>query len=467
MNTLKIFFWLAIFFCCTQASYPQEQPQFSKQEVLEDLTFLKSSLEQAHYNLYAYTPKKAFLKNTEQVKNEIAGDSLSLLQIQSLFQKIISKANTGHAEIDFPIQPYIGYAQKGGTLFPIEIAIEDEKAFVRKNFSGNENVKKGMQLLRINGQDINSILQKIYPQLSAERTYFKNAKLEFWSFPRLFWQVFGEKQTFMIEVKNSSKTSSFKVGSITVGQYENSRKGEIIDPNRYFKYINDVAYLHPGSFGAIENSDEKAYQTFIDSVFTDLKAKKTQTLIIDLRNHPGGDNSFSDYLIAYFAPKPFKWHSKFLLKSSTILKEQIKKYNDTTDTYFRTILSKKDGEVFEYSYEPVSPVKKEKRFTGKVAVLVNRQTYSMAAVIAAQLQDDGFATIVGEETGDVSTLYASQFSYVLPNTAITVKVPKGYMIRPNGNEEVQGVVPNIIIKDHLLDEQDEILDGFLKMLKTY
>lgn len=441
------------------------QEQFSREAVLEDLAFLKSSLEQTHYNLYAFTPKKAFLENTEQVKNEITEDSVSLLKVQSLFQKVISKANTGHAEIDFPIQPYIGYAQKGGTLFPLEIALEDGKAFIRKNFSGNEKLKIGMQLLQVNGEDVNSILQKLYPQLSAERTYFKNAKLEFWSFPRLFWQVFGEKETFTIQVKNNDTRSNFELKSITVGEYETVRRGEILDPNRYFKYMNDIAYLHPGSFGAIENSDEKGYRTFIDSVFTDLKSKKARTLLIDLRNHPGGDNSFSDYLISYFAPKPFKWHSKFLLKSSAILKEQTRKKNDTTDAYFRTILSKKDGEVFEYSYEPVSPVKKEKRFTGKVAVLVNRQTHSMAAVIAAQLQDDGFATIVGEETGDVPTLYASQFSYTLPNTGITVKVPKGYMIRPNGKEDVQGVVPNIVIKDHLLDEDDEILNGFLKMLK--
>lgn len=59
-------------------------------------------------------------------------------------------------------------------------------------------------------------------------------------------------------------------------------------------------------------------------------------------------------------------------------------------------------------------------------------------------------------------LYASQFQYALPNTGIVVKVPKGYMIRSNATEYKGGVIPDIFIKDHLIDDNDEILDGLLK-----
>jgi len=35
----------------------------------------------------------------------------------------------------------------------------------------------------------------------------------------------------------------------------------------------------------------------------------------------------------------------------------------------------------------------------------------------------------------------------------------------NGSKKREGVIPDIYIKDHLLDEDDEILDGLLKQIK--
>ena len=77
-----------------------------------------------------------------------------------------------------------------------------------------------------------------------------------------------------------------------------------------------------------------------------------------------------------------------------------------------------------------------------------------------------FGTIVGEETGEYPSLYASIFQYALPETGILVNVSKGYLVRVNGNTEERGVVPDVLIKDHLLDEKDEILEGLLKEINN-
>ena len=97
-------------------------------------------------------------------------------------------------------------------------------------------------------------------------------------------------------------------------------------------------------------------------------------------------------------------------------------------------------------------------------MLSNRQSHSQSAVTAAQIQDYGFGIIVGEETGDYPSLYASQFQYTLPTTGIPVKVSKGRIVRVNGSAEEEGVIPDIFIKDYLLDEKDEILEGLLKRI---
>ncbi|SKA23363.1 hypothetical protein SAMN04488128_1021808 [Chitinophaga eiseniae] len=88
----------------------------------------------------------------------------------------------------------------------------------------------------------------------------------------------------------------------------------------------------------------------------------------------------------------------------------------------------------------------------------------MAAVGAALIQDYGFGKIVREETGDMPTLYASQFSFQLPRTKMVVKVPKRYIVRPNKSEKPEGVRPDIILQDHLLDDTDEVLPVLLRTL---
>ena len=96
--------------------------------------------------------------------------------------------------------------------------------------------------------------------------------------------------------------------------------------------------------------------------------------------------------------------------------------------------------------------------------MVNRQSYSQSTVTAAQIQDYGFGKIVGEETAEFPNLFASIFNYKLPKTGIAVDVSKGKIKRINGVDDGQGVIPDIHINDHLLDEEDEILKELLKKL---
>jgi C-terminal processing protease CtpA/Prc len=148
-----------------------------------------------------------------------------------------------------------------------------------------------------------------------------------------------------------------------------------------------------------------------------------------------------------------------------LLKEETRQQRDTTKTFWQQVLNHENGEVYAYPFDPYQPQTEEKRFGGTVYVLVNRQSHSQSAVTAAQIQDYGFGTVVGEETGDYPSLYASVFRYPLPNTGVSVQVSKGYITRVNGSTKEEGVIPDIFIKDHLLDETDEILNGLLAMLK--
>ena len=437
------------------------QETFSKNQVLEDLSFLKTTLEEAHFNLYAYTPKKVFDNNYDSIRCQIKKASFNLLEVTTLFQKVISKANNGHTEIGFPGKSYGTYAYLGGTIFPLEIAFDADKALVRKNWSNNDSIKIESEIVAINGKTMGQILAKIYPLLSAERPYFKKAKIELYSFPRLYWQVFGKVDEFRVDLVSDGQLKHLKIKAVDVIDGYEMKRTEVIQPIMKIEFMDTSAYLNPGGFGG----NEEAFRKFIDSSFLLIKDRKSKNLIVDLRNNPGGNDALSDHLVSYFADKPFLWTSHFSLKTSQVLKEHTRKNNDTTKTYFKEILSHKNGEIYDYSFEKHQPQPKEKSFSGKVYVLVNRQSHSQSAVTAAQIQDYGFGTIVGEETGEFPTLYAAIFQFQLPNTGIVANISKGHIIRVNGSTKEEGVIPDVLIKDHLLDEKDEILEGLLKKLK--
>ena len=96
---------------------------------------------------------------------------------------------------------------------------------------------------------------------------------------------------------------------------------------------------------------------------------------------------------------------------------------------------------------------------------MNRQSHSQATVAAAQIQDYKWGTIVGEETGEYATLYASQFQVELPRTGVIVSISKAQLTRVSEDAKPQGVIPDIIVKDHLQDEQDEIMEALMIRLK--
>lgn len=462
MNALKKLLFVLTVLGFQLAFSQGNRSSFCRDEVLKDFEYLYQSLEETHYDLYAYTSKEEMQKHYDLLKKGIHQDSLSIQEITTLFQTFTAKVNNGHTEVIFPVAQYLEYAEGGGTLFPLELVIEDGKALVRNNLTPLSELQKGTEILSIDGMPIMEVFQQLSAYISAERPYFKYTKAEIISFPRLYWQEFGTKVKYEIVAKVNGEEIHKQIKAVPAIEGFEMKRWDILINAPKFKHYKKVAYLNPGDFGG----DLNQFKSFIDSAFTQIRTKKSPTLIIDLRYNSGGDDIFSDYMVSYIADKPFQWNSSFELKSSAILKKHVRENSDLTTEYAKSILGHKDGERFLFQFESYLPQPKNKRFTGNVYVLINRQSHSQSAVTAAQIQDYGFGKMVGEETGDSPSLYASQLTYTLPITGIPVKTAKGKITRVNGSEAVQGVQPDIFIRDHLRDDKDEILDGLLTRLEA-
>ena len=222
--------------------------------------------------------------------------------------------------------------------------------------------------------------------------------------------MFGSQDTFELDLLDNGKRKILQLSAIKGIEGYEAMRAEVLQSDREFKYINpQTAYLRPGGFGG----DESEYRKFIDSSFTDLNNKAPKNLLIDLRNNPGGNDSFSDYMVSYIASRPFRWNSSFRFKTSALLKEDTRKKRDTTEGFWQDVLRYKDGQTYGREFPLYQPQAIEKRFEGNVIVLINRQSHSQAAVTAAQIQDYNFGVLVGEETSDFPSLYASVFLSLL------------------------------------------------------
>lgn len=467
-------------FITVQNTFGQESKKFSADQVKQDLKYLYSTLEESHYNLYVNTPKENFDKEYQKIYNSVK-DSLNALQICRLFQPFVALSKIDHCSCDLNFvfdDVYGSYIQSGGTLFPINITVINNKMIITNDYSNNKDIKNGDELVSINGKSAKNILNDIYSFLSGENDYFINTLIDLFTFPRLNWLMNAPCDSFSIQIKNQkNELINLNATAINAEKFEEfqSSKEQIFNSGRNFRFIDDIAYIQPGMFlnangdGNLMNvktHDKGEFLTFIDSAFFEIHKIKSKNLIIDLRDNSGGDNTFSDEMIAFIADKSFKWCGKFSVKTSEKTKEFWEQINDTSLNYLKEkILNTPNGETFNISIPEHNYRKDSLKFSGKVYILINRFSYSQANVTAAQIQDYKFGILIGEKTAGMPTSYLSSHMFELPNTKMAVQYPKAFVVRPNGNTEFEGVIPDIIVKDNIFTDKDEILDYTLDLIK--
>jgi len=189
-----------------------------------------------------------------------------------------------------------------------------------------------------------------------------------------------------------------------------------------------------------------------------------------VRDNPGGDNSFSDAMIAWFATKPFRFTDAFDIKvSEATIASNAKRLDGAADSIsakFAAAYAKaKPGEHVRFEI-PFAAPRKGTRFTGRVHLLVNRHSYSNTVNVAAIVQDYGFGDILGEETADLASTLGAMETFTLSRTGIVVGYPKARILRPNGDPSARGVVPDVAIATPIAPSaKDTVLESALEWVR--
>ena len=426
-----------------------------------DLKRLYEGLKAAEADLFAQTAPPVFERRYRDLMKRYHRPQ-SKQQLHGDFQQFAALARHAHTRLT-ELNP--GWGELLGTdgrVFPLGLTIAAGEVVVSAAPAGSD-VIPGDRILSINGLPNPLWLRQVTAHISAETPSLGYALLSGME-PYYFWLAFGELGDYTLEVERSEQISTVVVESVDLDALADSvtlEAGFSLAGREYAMLSETVGYLRPGPFyNVAAKTPEEAYEpealaeylAFIDGAFGDLIEGEVGHLVLDLRDNPGGDSSFSDPLVAWFADRPFSFASDFRIRVSAETTAANQRRIDLrphdTDSisaqFARLYATAKEGDVVSFEFDESEP-RSGPRFAGQVHVLVNRYSYSNAVSVAALIQDYEFGLVYGEPTRDMATTYGAMEHFSLPNTGFTVGYPKAHIIRPNGNKESHPVTPDVLL----------------------
>lgn len=437
---------------------------YSPKELQEDFLIFKKALETTYPSLYRFTDSSTISKYLDD-----QFDLLNKPTTATSFYKIIvlacSKANDEHL-IPTPSQDYYQYLQTSNHYFPFSLKVIDRRLYVLKNFNLENTLPIGAEILSINGHSAEDILNTLTETIPSDGYIqtFNIRHLEDYSMTQnenlfdLNYPIFFEdSNSFKIEFihpQNNSGKKTVTLPGLNYKSYKDFYQQRIgYKAPLEFKYLKpEIAYLRISSFLKYHRNDFKQdFYKLYDSIFQQLKQKNTKNLILDLRNNEGGDGT-GEKLITYLLTKPYK-HYDYTEEMFTGYPPVVDYLENGKDLFFIDSLVYKTNsgkyrlkkEYFNNLYKIQQPDKNN--FKGRLFVLINGASGSMASVVATFLKAQKRAIFIGEESGGTMEGNTSDgFAKLeLPNTKIRVEIP---LTRKINNVEFikgRGVFPDYTI----------------------
>ncbi|MEL6302748.1 MAG: S41 family peptidase [Pseudomonadota bacterium] len=471
---LKTLLSLPLFLLLLCAPADAVEPELlSAEDLQEDFHALYAGLQSAHYDLFANRTKDQYDALFARTLSTL-DQSMSRHDANVLFQKFTAFGKVAHARLDYDRSRYETYRENGGAILPLYLRIADGRMYVEDNRSDDRSLTPGTEILEINGESARAWLARTGEYVSADTDYITESLLEYW-FNMYLWEALGPVDQFDLTVlgtdqkKRSVSIAALNTEAMQANTSEHSEYFSLDGTERAAQMLDDaVAYLRPGPFYNVEQPeqvwDNSGFVEFIDEAFATFIDAGAEQLIIDLRNNPGGDNSFSDVMVAWFADQPFKFASAFYIRSSKEAKASNQARLDANpgqtegvSVFFGKRYEEVPfGERFEFPIPEAAPRKGE-RFEGAVYVLIDRHSYSNAVNVAALIQDYGFGEIMGEKTADFATTYGAMETFSLPNTGFIVGFPKAHIIRPSGDLKNDGVTPDVVLTSPIVPTKTDVV----------
>ncbi len=497
--------------CTSMKKYNEQinKPRTVKQ-LQSDVDFVSRKLEQFHPDLYWYISKTELDRKFDSLKTSIQ-KPMSSNEFYLRLSPVTASVRQGHLQL-FPLtlkyraKQRRSFKQYGTSpLSKFEFEWLNNSLYVEKNYSPFQELKPGTELVSVNQVSPRILLDK-YNQVVASdgfndtflpRLMGKNfSSIYFWengmadsvscvlnyrdTIRQVWLSRFPKPKKIMIPTSEEvlARRKELKTRSI---QGFDPLTGTLIRELNFQGNDSTIAVMK------LRNFISGNYKTFYKNSFRTLRKAKTQTLILDLRDNPGGILTDVATLNSYLTDSDFVfinpprvtsrtslWHSNYFRGTPWIAKPFLLAFSPFRLVFMgRDYLNvRKEGDRIVYTGLKESKIihPKDDRFDGKVYVLINGGTFSASCILSSNLKASDRVTFVGEETGGAfnGTVAGKMPAYRLPYSKLRFRF--GLMtIRPLGQTETDGhgILPDVEIKilpDDLIGKKDPDLDWILENL---
>lgn len=484
----------------------------SESKLKDDVDFTYKNLQRFQPKLYWYISKNELDYKFDSLKSTITKPMTSF-EFYKKLSPVVASVRQGHLIVSPSVKILSKAEQKTlknkgtGPFSQFEFEIIDNKMYVIKNKSSNKTIKTGAEVVAINNKKISELIPEYYTLFSSDgyNNTFKRKRMSY-MFPAFYINENGSQDSINYSFKQNDslyvvcikrkKTEQLKANKTktkeTVITINSEQKKKTKRDKSTYGY-NEITKTNNRDLKFIENDSSIALfkirqfslgkpSRFYEESFNKMQLNKTKTLIIDLRNNPGGSLKDIENLYSYLSDSTYVFADPFQVVSKTTLVEKTP-FNKLpfvakifmTPFYAPVVLLKthkdENGNFFcSNSYSKPKLINKNV-FKGKIYVMINGGTFSASSIISSNLKGSKRATFVGEETGGAynGTVAGIMPTVKLPNSDIKITIGL-LVVAPFHKTTLEGrgifpdkeIVPTIV---DYINGKDPELDWILEDIK--
>jgi hypothetical protein len=466
----------------SQAEAFDPEKKFPPEHLKSDFELLREALEEGHGGLYYYTPKEELDRQFDRILRSL-DQSLTELDFFRLLAPLIASIHDGHTGI--LLSPaYRTYLENEPVLLPFNLRFIEQKTYIFRNYSQDEDFVAGGEVISINEYPISEILERMMPVIPSDGHVqtSKYRRLENTArFGETYNLLFGKTISYSITYRTAddNELNQVKVKGINRKELNSIFEERYTDvprnlPPIELEYRENIAVLTIRTFGSAGYRRAGiSYPSFMKSTFKELEEKKINHLIIDLRNNGGGDDLYGKILVAYLMDRPFKYYEHLRVRNKELAFLAHTNVPEESRKALASRLKQNESGTYDLLFHPNLGEQKpmQPTFKGKVYVLINGASFSGSGECTSLIHFHKKAVFIGEECG--AGYYGNTSGFMprltLPHTGIQIRIPVvRYSMAVSGYPPDRGIIPDYPVSPSIKDSlsgRDAELEFVIELIR--
>ena len=460
----------AAFFCTMFSLFSTAQTSLTRQQVCEDIDSMVSLIEQVHPDPYARLSKKSFYKEVKKTKKRLPKGEISELRAYMEMSRLAALFEQGHLSVYSPWS----LTPANAKIFPYPLyRVEPEShrlILKRDTVLGGIALKKGDEMLKINGLESRKLIEQALEYSSGELDFYRCAMLDNGGTFSDWLYLNMPSEMYQVEMKTKNGLKKLPLNAMTHKELKEIRaaikkdeQAMVKEPYSYEMKNDSVMILY---FNECVQENFQEYKEFISKMFSRARSENVRHLIIDNRYNGGGSSGTSDEICRYLTDKPFIGCHKMIVRIGVMLKEDSQDIEKEAEEnpWIAEILSNPDT-LLTYVPSPEDygqPYADSLRFTGKTYLLNSHKTFSSASWLAFVFKYYQMGITIGEETGGVNISSGEVRTFNLPHSELQMVLPMKifYMIGATDDSPIHGVLPDVSVPaDEAMEAAFKLIEG--------